>query len=164
MSATGVFCAWMRPQASPTNKRTIATRYLFLKKLEFVQRLRSSLRDGLAETLIRESVVCQNHSCLITLLEELHNYSRDGLAKFSVVGDPFRLDDLVVLAGKRKFPGSGDVHFLGERTAHTKIHFDLALRGRLAAIPLLQLLRLRPPGKHKLTGSVEDPRDLEAIA
>jgi hypothetical protein len=56
------------------------------------------------------------------------------------------------------------VHCLSERTANAKIHFDYALRGGLASRPLLQLLGLRPPGKHNLTGSVEDPRDLEAIA
>jgi hypothetical protein len=73
---------------------------------EFVERFHGALRDGLAGTLVRESIVGHNHSCPVALLEELHDYSRDGLAKISVVGDPFRLDDLVVLAGKRKFARS----------------------------------------------------------
>src|SRR6266436_6345763 len=75
---------------------------------EFVERFHGALRDGLAGTLVRESIVRHNHSCPVALLEELHDYSRDGLAKISVVGDPFRPDDLVVPAGKRKLPRSGD--------------------------------------------------------
>ena len=74
---------------------------------EFVERFHGALRDGLAGTLFSESIVRQNHSCPVALLEELHDYTRDGLAKISVVGDPFRLDDLVAPAGKRKFASPG---------------------------------------------------------
>jgi hypothetical protein len=60
------------------------------------------------------------------LLEELHDYSRDGLAKIRVVRDPFRLNDLVVLAAKRKFSRTGDVHFLSERAVPGKTLQDSA--------------------------------------
>jgi len=56
----------------------------------------------------------QNHSRPIAMLEELYDYPHDGLAKINVVRNPLRLDDFVVLAGKGKFPRSGDLHFLSK--------------------------------------------------
>src|SRR5215469_3657343 len=123
------------------------------------------MRDDVAQVLVRESVLRENDLGALAFLEEFYKDTRDGHAHVGAIPYPFRDDDLLIGAVNGVgLARAGDLHCLPERSTDAKVHLDLASCGVLAAGPLLQHFRLRPPAEHGLPGCIKDARDLQAVA
>src|SRR5581483_7321439 len=82
------------------------------------------------------------------------------------VDDLLEHDDLLVNTGEGEVadrPIDGELHLLDEAAAHAEVHRDAAAHSLLAAGPLLELLRVGPPGEDDGARSVEEADDAGSV-